>query len=153
MPSVRRRVAGHVRSHSRGQSLVEFAVVLPILAVLLGACLDLARAYETAVKLESATRDAAEYAAMNATSTTEAAQQAGTVVCVQFSQTVPCTNPSVSASFSSSTTSGGGTVSNPALTVTVTTSTTFTTLFPYPFVSAGGISMSASSTYKILQGR
>jgi Flp pilus assembly protein TadG len=48
------------RARTRGQSLVEFALLLPVLLALVGATLDVARLYFAWIGLEAATRDAAQ---------------------------------------------------------------------------------------------
>lgn len=57
--SVRRR-----RGSERGQSLVEFALFLPILIVLMLGIGELARVFSTMIAVESGAREAADYGAM-----------------------------------------------------------------------------------------
>ena len=51
-----RRGAGSQRTASRGQSVVEFALVLPLMVILLLAIVDFARIHTTAMSVESAAR-------------------------------------------------------------------------------------------------
>jgi len=53
----------HDRRHSRGQSLVELAISLPVLIVLIAGVLELGRGYAFAVETSDAARDAARYVA------------------------------------------------------------------------------------------
>lgn len=64
-PSTRRpaRIAERGGSAERGQSLVEFALVLPMLLVLLLGIADFGRVFASGITLEAAARNAAEAAA------------------------------------------------------------------------------------------
>jgi PKD repeat protein len=59
------RLRAHVGSRSRGQSLVEFAMVLPILLLLTLTALDFGRVYLGYINLQNMARIAANYAANN----------------------------------------------------------------------------------------
>ena len=55
--------AGWIRSSPRGQSLVEFVLVLPMLLILLMGIADFGRVFAAGITMEAATRNAAEAAA------------------------------------------------------------------------------------------
>jgi hypothetical protein len=59
----RRRRGAHESRDPRGQSLVEFALVLPLLMIFLLGVADLGRVFADGIGLEAASRDAAEAAA------------------------------------------------------------------------------------------
>ena len=143
------------RKSGSGQALVEVALVLPVLLGLCGAIIDFSRFNEVRVKLEAATRDAAEYAATMSTSGSTATADARRVVCVQFARPVTCSDPAVTVtSYSSSTSAPGATAMFPLVTVVVSSSTSFSTMFPYPLLTNGGVvTLDASSSYAVLQGR
>jgi Flp pilus assembly protein TadG len=140
---------------SAGQAITEFALVLPLILCLVGAGTDFARAYQQLIKLQTATRDAAEYIATNDKTAGAAATDAKAVVCAEFGQASNCSDPSVTVtSFSLSTIATGATVTHPIATVTITASTSFRTLFPYPYLTnTGAMTLSKVSTYSVIQGR
>jgi Flp pilus assembly protein TadG len=153
------------RQRSLGQSLVEFALILPILLTLTGAAIDVSRVYGAWVALEGATRDAAEQVATDVTITsqTAAATRARTIVCSQLVNTpgfaappgnpASCTSPSLTVTWASSSTSPG-TVRNPLVTVTVASALPFLTLFSYPLLTQNGAwNLGSNQSYSILQGR
>ena len=53
----------HLRTRSRGQSLVEFALILPLFLVFVAACLDLGRVFYANISLNNAAREGAMQAA------------------------------------------------------------------------------------------
>jgi Flp pilus assembly protein TadG len=165
LSSPRGALATRIRKRSRGQSLVEFALILPILLTLTGAAIDVARVYGGWVALEGASRDAAEQVATDKTITTLAGAQARAkaIVCTQLASSVgfvappgnpsACTSPTVVTAWSTSTATPGST-KYPLVTVTVTTGLPFRTLFAYPLLTQNGAWMLGSSqSYSILQNR
>jgi Flp pilus assembly protein TadG len=154
-------LATRIRKRSRGQSLVEFALILPILLTLTGAAIDVARVYGGWVALEGASRDAAEQVATdkNVTSLPLAQARAQAIVCTQLASSVgfvappgnptACTSPSIVTTWSTN-----GAAKNPLVTVTVTTTLPFRTLFAYPLLTQNGAwNLGSSQSYSILQGR
>jgi Flp pilus assembly protein TadG len=150
---------------SLGQSLVEFALILPILLTLTGAAIDIARVYGAWVALEGATRDAAEQVATDTTITSQAAAltKARTIVCTQLQNTpgfaapvgtpTSCTSPSLTVTWASST-AAPGTARNPLVTATVASTLPFRTMFAYPLFTQGGAwNVGSNQSYSILQGR
>jgi Flp pilus assembly protein TadG len=139
----------------RGQSLVEFALILPIMLTLLGAAVDLSRLYSSWIKLQSATRAAAEYTATNDTTSSAAQTDAQSVICTQVTGSSSCSSPTVAVSgFSLSTTAAGASTAHPIGSSTVQTSMPFRTLFPYPlFTQNGAWTLAASDSYSVVQGR
>jgi Flp pilus assembly protein TadG len=155
---------------SRGQSVAEFALLLPVMLAFLGMTIDFARVFQAWITLESATRDAAEYAATNGTSSSDALTKAQMTVCVQ-SQNIPgfqrsglaspndvnqCTNPAVSVVSWSTSTSGtvGASSSNPIATVTIRSTVPFSPLFAYPFLTQNGTwTVTSQATFSVAQNR
>ena len=142
------------------------ALILPFLLAFAGGATDLARAYQAWLTIESAARNAAEYAATNSADSATALADARRVVC-QESEHTPgfvegsppnavqnCTAPAVTVpSFVISTTQVGATAANPIATVHVHVQVQFNTLFPYPMVPHNGWTLQADSTYAVVRGR
>jgi Flp pilus assembly protein TadG len=153
---------------ARGQSLVELALILPVLLTILGASVDIARIYGAWVALEGATRDAAEQVATfegTGSNTTIASARAQSVVCSEMvkitgfaapaGSPAACTQPAVALSaWSVSTTAQGASSKFPIGTATVTATLPFRMLFAYPFFTQGGAwTITSSQTYSIVQNR
>jgi len=60
------RVTPSTQNRKFGQSVAEFAIILPVILLLLVAIADLGRLYTTVVAIESAAREAADYGAFDA---------------------------------------------------------------------------------------
>jgi Flp pilus assembly protein TadG len=168
----RRRRFGLGRA--RGQSLVEFAVVLPVLFAIVGVLIDASRIYGLWTSLESATRDAAQYLATSSTDPTSpdytwpgenADTKAAYILTVATDYAVEpstsadefasCAVPQVTTTYvEDTTTANGGTVSNPIGTATVTACVPFHTLFAYPFLTTdGAFILRTERTMSVVVGR
>lgn len=150
---------------AHGQSLVEFAIVIPILLTLVGGALDVARVFQANNVLESAARNAAESAATKATTSSAAAAMAATIVCAE-TKSIPgyvanasspggCSSPTVTiTSFVNDPTAPGGSADFPIVTVALTATVPFRTLFAYPlFTQNGAWTLRATASYSIAHGR
>ncbi len=145
------------RRRSRGQALVEFALLLPVMVLVFASAVDFARVYEAKIKLESATRDAAEFVAsdLNASTKTDPLAAAKRIICLQFGQASTCSEPSVQEPIRTEIfNAGGGTALYPLVKATVTSTFKFRTIMPYPLVTNGGeLELTARSEYSVLWGR
>jgi Flp pilus assembly protein TadG len=153
------------RGSHQGQALAEFALILPILAALLGGAIDMSRVYEASLTLQSGTRNAAESAASSATDSPSALTIARAIVCGE-AQHLPgfvpgaggnvatCTAPAVTiTSFSRSSTVPGASVKYPIGSVTVHTSLAFQMLFQWPLLPDGHWTLEATQSYSVVQNR
>jgi Flp pilus assembly protein TadG len=147
---------------SRGQALVEFAIVVPVLLGLAGASSDFARVYQQDISLSAAARDAAEYVATNRSQTITAAnagQAAADVLNAQLGgtftavSTLTCDAPQVQVTYSSSSGATGATSKYPLGSAIVTACVPFQTLFRYPFVPDEGLVIRTSARFDVLQNR
>jgi Flp pilus assembly protein TadG len=166
-PDLEPKSAVTSRRTIRGQSVVEFALLLPVLLAFLGATVDIARVFQTWITLNSAVRDAAEWAA-SASNAGNAASDARKVVCLQ-AQGLPgfargtgaapvdveqCSWPNVATKWTSSTTAAGATVTHPIATATVNANFDFRPLLDYPLITNDGAwSLSVTQTFSITQNR
>jgi Flp pilus assembly protein TadG len=149
----------------RGQALVEFAILLPLLAGLAGGVIDFARVYQASMALQSATRNAAESAATTA-ATSEAAQtEAQRVVCTETQRlpgftpgtggSIPaCTAPDVTVtSFTYSTSGSGFSASYPLVSTSVHSELDFSLMVPWPFIEDGTWTLSTTQSFSVVQNR
>lgn len=113
---------------ARGQALVEFALIAPVLIILMLGVIDYGRVYFAHISVTNAARNGAHYASANCDPTCDAAdltgiQGAAVAETGDLLATSP-TNPSVSATT--------GTDSQGRLYADVTVQYTFNTIFPWP---------------------
>ena len=149
LPRLRRR------NRSRGQGLVEFALILPVFMLFLLIAVDFGRLLFTYIQMNNSAREAASYAAFNPTSTNAQLASAGateTNVQTQKGQgamtaTSSCTN-SVGVALACSAATGGA---GPGNRITVNMSETFT--FFTPIIGSfwpGGLHVGASATAAVV---
>jgi len=157
-------ISSRRRRTSAGQSVTEFALTLPLLLVMFVAVADLARAYATMVAIESAAREAADWAAFQSSNwigdpADPASNEAKTIegmtqrACTAAS-TVPdyaeppgtidhatCTNPTLSYELILAVGDGencADPVNEPPCQVKVTLQHTFTLILPFSIPIIGG---------------
>jgi Flp pilus assembly protein TadG len=149
----------------RGQALVEFAILLPLLAGLAGGAIDFARIYQASMALQSATRSAAESAATTTTTIGDAQTEAQRTVCTETQRlpgfvpgsegSIPtCTAPDVTVTAFTYSTSGSGFSSTyPLVEATVHSELDFTLLVPWPFIEDGEWTLSTTQSFSVVQNR
>jgi Flp pilus assembly protein TadG len=156
------------RQKSPGQSLVEFALILPIVLTIMGAAVDMARLYGAWVALEGATRDAAEQVASDPTLTSSslASARAQVVICSQMTKIVGyvapvgdpthCSQPALTLTWANPSINPavGASEKYPIGSATVTATLPFRMLFAYPFVTQNGAwNITSTQAYTIVQNR
>jgi Flp pilus assembly protein TadG len=150
--------------------VAEFALLLPVMLAFLGLTIDFARVFQAWITLESATRDAAEAAATNSTTSAGALTLAKKTICLQ-AQNIPgfqrsglaspndveqCSSPSVAVVSWSTSTSGadGASPDYPVATVTIRATAPFNPLFAYPFLTQNGTwTVTSQQSFSVAQGR
>lgn len=150
------------RGRVRGQSMAEMALIMPVMLALTLGSVDLARVYQAWVSLQSATRNAAEYAASNTLSPTAASTAARRVACLEMAG-VPgyvagatpesCHGPIVTlTSFTVEDSNVATSIGSPVVTARVESALEFRTLFPYPFITNDGAwTLTVRETYSVAQ--
>lgn len=164
-----------------GQSVVEFAILLPVLLALVGVTIDFARLYQGWTNLESATRDAAQYLATsdldplandytdpsgtlaaNAKNDAKAKTVLDSAIGSAFTPSGASTlgdcgsTPKLTTIVSAPDTAPlhGGSTAYPLQKVEVLSCMPFRTLFAYPFVTTNGYwTLQSDRTYTIIVGR
>jgi Flp pilus assembly protein TadG len=154
---------------SRGQSVTEFALLLPVMLAFLGLTIDFARVFQSWITLQSATRDAAEASATNSKTSANALTVAQKTVCLQAqnvsgfqrsglsspNDVEQCSSPTVTiVSYDLSETAAGASHDYPIGTVTVRASVPFRPLFAYPFLTQNGTwTVITEATFSVAQNR
>ena len=153
--ATRKRLGFRIRRpHRRGQALVEFALIVPVMLFLLLIAIDFGRLFFSNVDMANASREAAAYAAGNPTDTATITAYASREANVQGQAgegartvTVTCQN-SVPATILCSAAAGGTGVGN-VVTVNVARPFTFLTPFINSFFG-GSLQVNASSSAAVL---
>jgi Flp pilus assembly protein TadG len=172
--TVARGARARKRQGHRGQSLVEFSIVLPLLLTMVGVIIDAARVYQAWTNLESASRDAAQYLATSDTDptspdyTSQGTNSDNKAILILSESTgftftpsgtrgtlTNCNGAQLTTTFTTDTTfASGGSASNPVGTARVVSCLPFRTLFAYPLLTQNGAwVIQADRSYKILVGR
>jgi Flp pilus assembly protein TadG len=136
----------------RGASLVELALVLPLLMLLLMGAIDFGRAYYLAMEVSGAAHAGAEYGAQNPTDTTgmsAAAQYDAPDVAnlVVATPTYGCECSDGTGFSANCANTPSCPASNVVYRVTVTVSATYSPWFPWPKISSS-MSMRSSATMR-----
>ena len=157
------------RHKSRGQSLSEFALIVPAFLTIFGMTLDFARLYQGWISLQAATRAAAEYVATSDKTLVDATVDARRIVCTE-TQGMPgfqpallappadveqCQQPTVTVlKFKLDLTKPGATVDNPIGEAKIEATLPFRMFFSYPFLTDNGTwTLVARAEYHVTQGR
>ena len=158
------RITRQTRRTSRGQALAEFAIILPVMLALVGGAIDFARVFQGSMTLQTAARNAAESAAFSSLDLAQARTRARAVACTE-SQDLPgfqpgaggnvatCVSPSVTVTYSRSTTAPGANIKYPLVTATVTTALDFGLIVPWPMLPNGTWELGTTQSFSVMQGR
>jgi Flp pilus assembly protein TadG len=146
------------RRDQRGAALVEFALVLPVLALFLFGVVDLGRAYRLKTQLANAAREGAAYAQYfpaHVDSGGPACADPENVVFVARNESSPAGAFSVTVTRASDGTAVTGcdrTVLDPGAGVVVKTSAPFTVLTPFVSAIVGSTLTLRASVQMVVQG-
>ena len=154
-----------LRKLSKGQSAVELALGIPLMALLLLVAADFARAFNMAIRVASAARAGVQYGAQSYTKavdnvgmSTAATNGAPNVSGLSIVPTHFCIcdgsqcNPSQTSACTVSCTAPPSSCSQPKIIVQVTASATFSTLINYPGIPAS-IPLSSTAVLQAQSGQ
>jgi Flp pilus assembly protein TadG len=152
LPSIRRRLnpmrAVLVRSE-RGSSLVELALMLPVLGLLLFGAIDFGRGYYLSIEVTNAARAGAQFGLSNASTArmqSAATSDAPDVAGITATATYGCECPDGTGQIPNCSSSPG--CANAVNYVQVTTNATYTPLIPWPGVPSS-IPLQGQATMRI----